>query len=80
MPLTRKEFEAAARRLWPRHTCDRNGALQRCDWLFGLSYAAPAGTSVSEDADFLVRVLETRAALPDHHRLLAAFPRPVEVA
>lgn len=76
MPLTRREFEAAARRLWPNRDCRRQDVNQHIDWLFGLSYAARAGTSVAEDADLLVGVLEHRISMPEHHRLLAAFPRP----
>lgn len=76
MPLTRREFEAAARRLWPRPDASRDLVRQKADWLFGLSYAVRALSPVAEDADFLVRLLETRAALSDNHRLLAAFPRP----
>lgn len=76
MPLTRREFEAAARRLWPRHDCRRPDFNRHIDWLFGLSYAARPGTSVAEDAEVLVGVLEHRVSMPAHHRLLAAFPRP----
>lgn len=78
MPLTRREFEAAACRIWPRHFHARDRLGQRIDWLFGLAYATPAGTPLSRDADFLVDLLEARAALPDNHRLAAVFPRPAE--
>lgn len=76
MPLTRREFETAACRLWPRPNACRNSIENRCNWLFGLSQGTELGTSVAEDADLLVRVLEHRVSMPEHHRLLAAFPRP----
>lgn len=76
MPLNRKEFEAAACRIWPPRNAHAGDIRQCCEWVYGLGLAAPYGTSLYDDASFLWRLLETRAKMPANHRLIAAFPRP----
>lgn len=76
MPLSRREFEAAACRIWPRRNATADDVRRCCEWVFGLAQAIPSNTSLDDDATCLWRLLETRAEMPANHRLVAAFPRP----
>lgn len=76
MPLSRREFEAAACRIWSRRNATADDLRQCCEWVYGLGLATLSGSSLDDDAGFLWRLLETRAKMPAYHRLLAAFPRP----